>query len=124
MRLTKILAQNPKDLGPIRGLGPFGLEGKSSEQGGTIFTKALSSIIGVMTIVAGIWFIVQFVIAGYNFISAGGKPDEIQKAQQKIINSFIGIAIVVAAIFVLSLIGHLLHVDFLNIPEAIKNLSP
>ena len=124
MHLTKILAQNPKNLAPIRGLGPLGLEGTSPSQGGTMFTKALSLVVGFMTIVAGIWFIFQFITAGYGFISAGGKPDEIQKAQQKIMNSFIGIAIVVAAIFILSLVGHLLHVDFLDIPKAVRDLSP
>ncbi len=124
-KITKsVLAQVPKDLPPLRGIGPLGLEGEGAGEGGKMFSRAVSIVIGLMTTVAGIWFIVQIIIAGYNLVSAGGEAQKIQDAQKKITNSLIGLAVVIAAIFLLSLVGHLLHVDFLDIPGAINRLTP
>ena len=61
---------------------------------------------------------------GYDFISSAGDANKIKSSQQKIVNSLIGIIIVIAAIFLLSLVGELLHVEFLDIGETIKSLAP
>lgn len=113
-----------KDLPPLRGLGPLGLEGKGAEAGATTLSKALSLVIGFMTIFAALWFLIQIIVSGYNFIAAAGDAQKIKTAQDKIVNSLIGLSIVVAAIFLLSFIGEIFKIDFLDIPGAIRQLSP
>lgn len=92
---------------------------------GHALTKVISSVIGVMTIFGLLWFLIQIIVAGYNFISAGGDQQKIKDAQQKIQNNFIGAAVLVAAIFLLSLVGELLGIPgILNLEEIINRLSP
>jgi len=122
--IRRILAQAPVELGPIRGEGPLGLAQEGPEEGGTMFANVLSKVIGIMTFAAGVWFIIQIIVAGYNFISSGGDSQKIQEAQKRIVNSIIGLALVVVSVLFLSLIGHLLHVEFLDIANIIERLSP
>jgi len=122
--IKPVQAQNPIPLAPLRGEGPLGLADQAADQGGKIFTEALSKIIGVLTVAAGLWFIIQIIIAGYGFITAGGDAQKIQENQRKIVNAVIGLAIVVLAVAFLSLIGYLLDVEFLNFGQIINNLSP
>ncbi|MBU2592748.1 MAG: hypothetical protein ABH867_00110 [Patescibacteria group bacterium] len=117
-----VLAQNPQPLGDISGIGPLGLEGGGDPAG--ILNTIVSNLLGFLTICGGIWFIIQLILAGYNFISSQGDAQKIKDAQRQITNAFIGIAVVVSAIFLLSLIGELLGVEFLNIVEQINNLTP
>ena len=124
MFIKKVLAQNRTIYNPLRGIGPLGLEGEISSQGGTMLERMLSGLIGIMTFVAGIWFIIKIIVAGYGFISAGGNSEEMKKSREAITNSLIGLTIVVAAIFLLSLIGNLLHVNFLDIGALIETISP
>jgi len=126
---SKFLAQVSRPWGEgIRGLGPLGLEGVTNLEGGTAgerFTGILSKTLGFLTLVGGLWFLISFITAGYNFISAHGDANKIKEAQQKIMNSIIGLAIIVSAVFILSLIGWMFHLDFLDIFNLIdKVLSP
>lgn len=105
----------------LGGIGPLGLENGASE-GPTMFAKILSIVVGVMTFVAGIWFLLKIITAGYTFISSGGDANKLKEAQSQIINSLIGILIVVAAIFLLSLVGDILHVDFLDVVGMITSV--
>jgi len=114
----KIFLARTEELGPIRGLGPLGLEGVEKLSAGFVlsrFNQILSNIIGIMTVSAGIWFIFQFLVAGFQWLGAGGDKARVQAAQGRMTSAIIGIAVVVAATFLISLIGRLLGFpDILN----------
>jgi hypothetical protein len=116
-----------KDLGTIgkgEGFGPWTqkiVEGGSEPT--TIIANIISNAIGVMTIGAGIWFLFQAIIAGYNYLSAGGDKTKIEAAGRRLTNSLIGIAVVVAAYGILALIGSFLGIEFLNLGKLFGNLS-
>lgn len=120
------LAQTGVPLGPIEGLGPFGkrIYGQGPLAAINDFILILSNIIGVMTIVAGIWFIFQFIIGGFGWLTAGGDKTATENAQKRITNAVIGLVIVVAAIFLIDLIGNLLGIKILNPREVIYNMWP
>lgn len=105
------------------GLGPFG---ESAGDGLTGITKIVSSVIGIMTIAAGIWFLFQFIIGGFNWISAGGDKAKLQSARDRLTNSFIGIIVVAAGWAILALAGTFLGVDFTVSSPAtlLQQLSP
>jgi len=116
-----LLAEKFEPLGTIgegKGFGPWAAG--TSDPGGTL-TKIISNFLAIMTIAAGIWFLFQVILAGYNYLSAGGDRDKIVHAGQKLTNALIGLAIVVAAYALLSLVGTFLGVDFLDINKAISN---
>jgi len=91
------------------GLGPFG---ESAGDGLTGITKIVSSIIGIMTIAAGIWFLFQIIIGGFNWINAGGDKAKLQTSKDKLTNAFIGLIVVVAGWSILALAGTFFNVDF------------
>lgn len=76
-------------------------------------TRVISSIIGVITAVAGIWFFLNFIIAGVQWIGAGGDKHTLEEAQKRITNAFIGLIIVVAGWSILALAGKFLGYDIL-----------
>ncbi len=120
--MIKKLAQTVKTplgkIGEGEGFGPWAAG--TSDPGGTL-TNLISNFLAILTIAAGIWFLFQVILAGYNYLNAGGDRDKIVHAGQKLTNAIIGLAIVVAAYALLSLVGTFLGVDFLDINKAISN---
>lgn len=108
-------AQNGIPLGQLKGFGPLGLEGGLASNAGITFTNFINSAIGLMTIIAIIWFIFVFFIGAIGIISAGGDKGKVESSRKNITNGIIGLAVVVAAIFAIKLIGFLLGIpDILN----------
>ncbi len=105
------------------GLGPFG---ESAGDGITGITKIVSSIIGIMTVAAGIWFLFQFIIGGFNWINSGGDKAKLQGARDKLTNAFIGLIVVVAGWAILALASTFFGFDFtLSNPSGLlERLSP
>ncbi|MGB9911499.1 MAG: hypothetical protein ACPLKP_02735 [Microgenomates group bacterium] len=119
------------DLGPIGGkntpgLGPWSFlaEEKSIIISARVFTDIISRIIGVMTIIAGIWFIFQFIIGAYSFMTAAGDQQKTANATKKITSALIGLLIIVFAYAVMSLLSSLLGFEFLEVQWLIPLLGP
>lgn len=102
--------------GGFKGFGKLGLQGDSPASNATgTFTTFLSSVIGVMTLVAIIWFVFLLISGAISYMSAGGDKGAIESARKRILNGVIGIVLVIAAIFIVRLIGYLLGIpDILN----------
>lgn len=108
----------------IRGIGPLGLQDKELVDAPTIFQTVLSNIVGVMAVSGIIWFVFQFIIGAYGWISAGGDSKAIEEARKRIMNAVIGLVIILTAMVLISVIGALLGVDILNIAGFIGDLTP
>ncbi len=105
------------------GLGPFA---QSVGDGLTGITKLVSSVIGIMTIAAGIWFLFVFIVGGFNWITAGGDKTKLQNARSKLTNALIGLVVVASGWAILALAGTFLGVDFtVSSPGSLlEQLSP
>lgn len=114
------------NLGPdggFKGQGPLGLSGGAGSAP-TIFNKIISSTIGLMTIIAFIWFLFLLVSGAYSIMSAGGDKQALESAKKRIATGLIGVVVIIAAIFIVSLIGELIGLpDILNPGGAIERLS-
>lgn len=111
------LGEFPREgLGPIADF-PLTLRGAINK-----FNQVISSIIGVMTVVAGIWFIFQFIIGAFGYLTSGGDKTKTQEAQQKITTSIIALVIIVAAVFIIDLVGKLLGLEILRPGDLIKKM--
>jgi len=129
--MPQALAQTPHELGPIggerdSGLGPWSwlFQEKDVSMSAAIFTSIISRIIGIMTIIAGIWFIFQFIIGAYSYMTAAGDQQKMSNATKKITSALIGLTIIVAAYAIISLLGALLGFEILKPGEVIKILGP
>lgn len=68
----------------------------------------LLAAIDILLRVAGMAAVVFIVIAGIQFITSAGNPDQARGARTRIINALVGLAIVVVAIGFVSFIGNTL----------------
>ncbi len=109
--MKTIFAQELGRIGEGGGLGPFANVSDGTE-GLINISRLVSSIIGFMTISGFIWFIFQFLIGGFNWITSGGDKAKLQSARDRITNSLIGLLVVVVGWAILSLAGQFFGVDF------------
>ena len=77
-----------------------------------------------MTIVAFIWFIVQFFLSAVAIIGSGGDKAKLEQAKSKLSTSVIGVVVVIAAIFLIEVVGTVLGIPILDIPALISGLTP
>jgi hypothetical protein len=76
-----------------------------------------------LTIVAGIWFIFVFITGAISVIGSGGDKVKVEAARNRILHGIIGLAVTVAAIFTIELIGRILGLDLiLNPAEFVENI--
>jgi len=121
----KLLAQSP--LGTIggEGLGPFGVPGANNVNYGlTNILSTVSKVIGILTVVASIWFMFQILFAGYEWITAGGDAKKLGEARDQIVHAFVGLVIVVGAWSLTAVTGQFFGYNTLvNPADFIKNLQ-
>lgn len=126
---TNLLAE--KSLGYLEGIGPLGKDTISwseiacAEGAGNapcILSKFISTIIGVMTIVAFIWFIFTLFTGAIAWLSSGGDKQKLQNAQKQITTGLTGLIIVISAIFLIKIVGVIFGFDILDITKIISDL--
>lgn len=96
---------------------------KSAQATGNKLNAVLSAIISFITIIAALWFLIQFITAGLAWIGSGGDKTNIENARNKIMNSVIGLIIVVLAWVLAGVIGLMLGLDILNPGAALQNIG-
>lgn len=116
----------PIPLGPIRGIGPLGFENLPSVSNApALFTNTLSKIVGVLTVAAILWFVLQIILASYSWMSAGGDAKAVENARSKLTNAIVGLIVVFFALVLASVIGFLLGIpNILDVGGFISRLSP
>jgi hypothetical protein len=125
MVLTSFLADDGTGLGTLRGLGPLGFETDAITKTNafTLLSNTLSIIVGVLTVIAGIWFLFQIITAGYQWLISGGDKASVAAARDKLTFSLIGLVIIVMAFAIVSLVGTLFGIDFLK-PASVLEKFP
>ncbi len=120
--LAQIKLYDP-DKGFLKGFGKLGLETASPTEGISIFTQFVSSVIGLMTIIAIIWFVFKFISGAIGIISSGGDKASLENARKNITTGIIGLVVVIAALFVIDLVGALIGIpDILNLEVLFSRL--
>lgn len=116
----------------IRGAGEIGnilegadLEGAiAGEAAATLLETQLTNIIGFLTLLGAIFFIINFFIAAFTWLRSGDDKGAISKAQQKMINSAIGLFIMVMGIGIVGIIGGVVGIDILNPASIFRTIVP
>lgn len=90
--------------------------GADGPLGGGIFIL-LNRFFTLIGVVAGIFFVIQILLAGFAYISASGDEKKTQAAWTKIYQSIIGLAIVSSAFVLTAVIGRLVGMDNILTPD-------
>lgn len=100
------------DLGEgIVGAGKY-MEGAKNAE--SLSSEFISNMIGAITVVGGLAFLVFFLTGAIKWITAGGDKAKVQEAQAHMSNGLIGLVVLVVGYFAIGLIGGLLGIDILN----------
>lgn len=122
--MSKLLAQ--KSLGTITTPGGY-QPGSDLASSTSAVEKILSNILVVLTIVAGISFVLYFLLGGLNWITAGGDKGKIDKAKGMMTNGAIGMIVIAVSYAITWIVGKALGIDILNpgtILSGIKVIQP
>lgn len=85
----------------------------TSNQGSGLFTL-ISNILKLAGVIAGLFFVVQIIMAGFSYMSANGDQKKVDLAWAKIWQSLIGLLIVGGAFVLASVVGRIFGIDIIN----------
>lgn len=85
--------------------------------------KIISNVLVVLTVIAGITFVLWFLLGGLNWITAGGQKDKVETAKAMMTNGAIGLIIVVVSYAIVWIVGKALGLDILEPANLINNLT-
>lgn len=123
--MNKLLAQGTTIKGewkPFGGYAPDVANGPAvaAEQ----FTKFASNLVGLLTTVGGLMFMLYFILGGLSWITAGGDKAKVDDAKAKMTNAAIGLIIIVAAYAISYIVGQVLGINILEPAEILDTLNP
>ena len=103
------------ELGTLEGVGPLGQIQKSIALTDSLikFTSVFSTALGVLSISAGIWFIIQILAGSFQWLNSGGDKQGVENARKRISNAIMGLFLVIAAYALISLVGLIFGIDIL-----------
>lgn len=123
--MNKLLSEiqiYPPD-GSLKGPGTLGNPG--SAIGATaLFIAFIQGVIGLLTIIAGIWFLFNIFFGAIGIIGAGGDAKKMEGARAKLTTGIIGIVVVISAIFIVDFIGSFLGLELLNPIRYLEAIIP
>lgn len=109
--MTKLIAQGTLPLGPIEGVGQF-------QKGGADAFRQLgpfiSTIITAITVVAGLAFVLYFMLGGLKWITSSGDKGKAEEAKSELTQGAIGLIVVLVSYFIAGIIGGVLGFDILS----------
>lgn len=88
------------------------------------FEVLISMVIGMLTVVGGVYFIFQIITGAVQWISSGSDKDGVQRAQRKFTNAIIGLIILIFAYNLIDLVGKLLGYDIFFFTETLSGIIP
>ena len=91
---------------------------------GANLESILSNVFGFFTILGAIFFLVYFLLAALQWITAGGDSGKVEKARNRIMNGVLGLIILVGAYAFIGLIGGLIGIEILNPAQLLESISP
>jgi hypothetical protein len=111
--MKTLLAQ--QSIGTINGMGNFNpVESGGDKVSAVQIDEIFSAVVTFLTIVAGLSFLIYFLIGGLNWVTAGGNEKKVDEAKSYMTNGAIGLITIIAAYSIVSIVGKVLGLDILN----------
>ena len=85
----------------------------SGANGAGLF-KFMSNLFKLVGTIAGIYMIIQFILAGYQYITASGDPKKAEAAWTQIWQSIVGMVIIASAFVIASVVERFTGIKIIN----------
>lgn len=85
-------------------------------------TQLATNLLRLAILGAGIWAFINFLVAGFNFFTAGGDSKKVAAAWERIYLSIVGLVVIVAAFILAAIVGFVVFGDplFILQPQIYK----
>ena len=117
--MTKLLALQFGQITTPGGYQPGGDIGSST----SAIEKLISNVLVVLTVVAGISFVLYFLLGGLNWITAGGDKGKVDKAKGMMTSGAIGLIIITLSYAITWIVGKALGLNILEPSTIINGLT-
>ncbi len=107
--------------GTIQGVG-IGQNAQIYSNPASYFTLQLSRIIGFITLIGAVFFVIYLILAGFEWLQAGGDTGKVEKAKGRMINGAVGLLVMILATAIAGVIGGVFGLDILNPQNVFNNL--
>jgi hypothetical protein len=87
----------------------------------TTLEKILTTVVSLLTVIAGLAFLIYFMLGALNWITAGGDKGKVDSAKSYMTNGVIGMIAVVSSYAVISIVGTVLGFNILNPAASLFN---
>lgn len=105
------------------GFGPLGLDQKSADDAPSIFVNVISSTIGLITLIAIIWFVINLLTGAVSMITSGGDKATLENARKRMMSGLTGLVITIIAVIMIGFIGYLMGFEnILNFTKFFESL--
>ena len=120
--MKQLIAQVP--IGNIDGFARF----NPSESGGDVSAttqveRVFTMIFGFLTIVAGLSFLIYFLIGAINWVTAGGDSKKVDTAKSYMTNGAIGMIAIIASYAIIKIVGTVLGFEILNPAQTLLQIT-
>ena len=104
---SQIPTSSPGELGDAIGNidAPPGVDLFNQQADGVGIILFFSNLIKLIAIIAGLWAMLNFILAGFTYVTSAGDPGKIEKIGSKLTLSVVGLGIIVASYTLAALIG-------------------
>ena len=89
--------------------GALNPNGYATDPSGLIML--ISNLVKFFIVLGGLFTFVNFLLAGFQYITLGDKPDELSRIHAKLYMSIIGLVVMVGAVVLTGVISYLLYGD-------------
>lgn len=84
----------------------------------------IGDIIGIITALASLFFVVYVFLAAFQWTTAGGDSGKIEKAKNRFIWGTLGLILIVASYAIIGLIGSLVGISILDPGKMLETIIP
>jgi len=90
---------------------------------GLTIENIISNVLGTLTVIGAILFIIYFLWGSVDWITSGGDSGKVTSARNKMVQGAIGLIVLVLAYGLIGLIGTIVGVDVLHLNEQLKSIN-
>lgn len=84
----------------------------------------ISNVFGFFTIIGAIFFVIYFIVASLEWITAGGDSGKLTTARNKMMQGVLGLIILVASYGIIGLIGSIFGIELLEPAKLLESITP
>jgi hypothetical protein len=109
--VNKVYAQAPDVFGEIKAPQGVAAYDAHAPAGSIGIIAFVSTLLRTATVVAGVFILFNFIMAGFSMVTGGGKSEAYSNATQKMTMSIIGIIVMVASYIIVGIISLIVFGD-------------